>query len=58
MTDTLRLAFRLYSVTREIEGGEAFVIGGTLEHLRVAQGTNGVVIAGGQCSTVLAGENS
>jgi hypothetical protein len=40
------VSFLFATVTREIEGGDAFVIGGTLEHLRVAQRTNGVVIAG------------
>src|ERR1700722_12691584 len=34
------------AVTREIEGEDAFAVGGALEDFRMAQGANGVVIAG------------
>jgi hypothetical protein len=34
------------TVTVEIEREDAFVIGGALKHFRMAQGANGVVVAG------------
>jgi hypothetical protein len=44
---TLRIARYLFAaVNSKIERENAFVVRGTSKHLRVAQGTNGVVIAG------------
>ena len=42
----------------EIEGNDALLIRGALKHFWMAQGADGVVIAGTQCSRMLAREKS